>query len=636
MNCRKLYFGVITFFLLLVLQAFIPSNAAQAATPIMGQTQAAKDQMVKYFNQYFLSQGKKPTYPYANTNVPTIDAFVSTTIDEANYEGVRAEVAFALMMKETGFLQFGGDVNVNQYNFGGIGATGGGVPGYSFPDPVIGIRAVVQHLKAYASTDPLKQPCVDPRYNNVVPLGKAPYAENLGNGNWATDPNYGADLVNRINFIESIPALRMWVDAPVKGSTIRGTSALISGWALDAPGPVTIQVFKQDGTPITGTPKYGLSRPDVDQVYPGYPNGATSGFNYTFDTRQLPNGAQTVVVKVTGSGASVTWNMPVTVDNAPKMWVDSPARGTIFKRDQTITIVGWALNMSGISGITVQYADAAGAPLPGTPTLGIPRPDVDQVYPGYPNGATSGFSYTFNASVLKSGYNTLKVTAVGNDGTTAYRLVTYYGDSANIKFAKLVVIDPGHGGSDPGALNPINTLVPEKTINLAVALKLRDILNSRGIDVEITRDSDVDVGLTDRANISNASGGDAFVSIHTNSIGKYPSLTTAAYILGTYFDINSGWAVGTTSYDPIAASNWPLSKDLAEKIAYSLGGATGQRVCIESHSYVVLKYNHLPATLVELGFINNPNWEPKLADPTWQYNAAEAIANGIESWLDSH
>ncbi len=729
MNCRKLYFGVITFFLLLVLQAFIPSNAAQAATPIMGQTQAAKDQMVKYFNQYFLSQGKKPTYPYANTNVPTIDAFVSTTIDEANYEGVRAEVAFALMMKETGFLQFGGDVNVNQYNFGGIGATGGGVPGYSFPDPVIGIRAVVQHLKAYASTDPLKQPCVDPRYNNVVPLGKAPYAENLGNGNWATDPNYGADLVNRINFIESIPALRMWVDAPVKGSTIRGTSALISGWALDAPGPVTIQVFKQDGTPITGTPKYGLSRPDVDQVYPGYPNGATSGFNYTFDTRQLPNGVQTIVVKVTGSsGSTLSWNIQVNVDNTTRMWVDAPVKdstirgtatiagwaldpsgspkiqvfkqdgtpiagtlttglsrpdvnqvypgypngatsgfsftfdstqfpndgaqtiivkvtgssgaplswsiqvtldnipmyidsplsGSAFKRNQTVTISGWALNKSGVSKIMVQYAD--GTPLPGTPTLGISRPDVNQVYPGYPNGATSGFSFTFDSNELKSGPNTLKIIAVGNNGTTDYELITL-----RIRY---IVIDPGHGGSDPGA---VANGVQEKDVNLAVALKLRDILNSQGIDVLMTRDSDVYVGLTDRANISNASGGDAFISIHANS-----GSSSAAYVLGTYFDINSGYAVGTTSYDPIAASNWPLSKDLAEKVAYSLGSATGQTVYIQSHSYVVLKYNHLPATLVELGFLSNPNWAPKLIDPNWQYNAAEAIAKGIESWLNSH
>lgn len=507
MNYRKLYFKVIAFFLLLIPQIFVLPKVAQAATPIMGQSQTAKDQMIKYY------QNNNSSYPYAtNPNVPTIQDFVQTTINEANYEGVRAEVAFALMMKETGFLKFGGRISVNQYNFGGLGATDSGdtIPA-SFSDPIVGIRAVVQHLKAYASTAPLNQPCVDPRFS-MVNRGIAPNVEDLS-GKWASDPNYGSDLVNRINIIKSIPSLRMCVDAPINGSIIRGTSATISGWALDGSGSVSIDVFKSDGSTIYGTPQFGLSRPDVNAVFPGYPNGDKSGFSFTFST-----------------------------------------------------------------------------------------------------------------SALGSRYNTLKVTAVGNDGTTAYGLVT-------IKLRGLVVIDPGHGGSDPGA---IANGIWEKDVNLAVALKLRDILNSQGIDVFMTRDRDVTVDLDDRPAISNEYkdnvGADLFVSIHSNASSN-PNI---AYVLGTYFDINSGWAVGTTDYDPVAAGNWQLSKDLAEKIAYSLGGATGQPVRIESHSYVVLKYNKLPATLVELGFLSNPYWASNLSNPTWQWNAAASIANGIRSWLDSH
>ena len=95
-------------------------------------------------------------------------------------------------MLETGWLQFGGDVKSDQFNFAGIGATGGGVPGNSFPDVRTGIRAQVQHLKAYASTDPLNNACVDPRFH-YVKRGSAPTMEQLA-GKWATGTGYGESL----------------------------------------------------------------------------------------------------------------------------------------------------------------------------------------------------------------------------------------------------------------------------------------------------------------------------------------------------------------------------------------------------------------------------------------------------------
>ena len=82
-------------------------------------------------------------------------------------------------MKETGFLQYGGDASVEQFNFAGLGTTGGGVPGNSYPDVRTGIRAQIQHLKAYATADPLNGKCVDDRYE-YVKKGTAPYVEWLG------------------------------------------------------------------------------------------------------------------------------------------------------------------------------------------------------------------------------------------------------------------------------------------------------------------------------------------------------------------------------------------------------------------------------------------------------------------------
>ena len=123
--------------------------------------------------------------------------------NECKAEGIRAEVAFCQAMKETGWLKFGGDVKISQYNFAGIGATGGGKPGHSFDTVTIGIRAHVQHLKAYANEDELVKKCVDPRFK-LVKRGAAPYVQWLGqkanpNGyRWAPAATYGTDIVKMI------------------------------------------------------------------------------------------------------------------------------------------------------------------------------------------------------------------------------------------------------------------------------------------------------------------------------------------------------------------------------------------------------------------------------------------------------
>ena len=111
--------------------------------------------------------------------------------DEAVKEGVKPEIVFGQAMKETGYLQFGGAVKIEQFNFAGLGATGGSVAGAQFSNVAEGIRAQVQHLKAY-----------DSRFN-LVTRGSAPYVEWLGqkenpNGfGWATAWNYGISMMNQ-------------------------------------------------------------------------------------------------------------------------------------------------------------------------------------------------------------------------------------------------------------------------------------------------------------------------------------------------------------------------------------------------------------------------------------------------------
>jgi hypothetical protein len=163
-------------------------------TAIMGAAQTSVAQMVNYYNAYAQKNNVAfPTTTYASKGASTIEEFCQIIYDEAVAEGVRPEVLFSQVMHETGWLQFKGDVKPDQCNFGGLGATGNGEPGLTFPDVRKGLRAQVQHLKAYASTDPLVNDCVDRRFA-YVKRGVAPNLEDLA-GTWASDKNYGQKLL---------------------------------------------------------------------------------------------------------------------------------------------------------------------------------------------------------------------------------------------------------------------------------------------------------------------------------------------------------------------------------------------------------------------------------------------------------
>jgi hypothetical protein len=111
--------------------------------------------------------------------------FARIYVDEAAAEGVNHDVAFSQMCLETGFLNFGGLVRPEMNNFAGLGAIGPGQEGECFPSAEIGVRAQIQHLKAYATEEPLNKPLVDTRYR-LVRYGSAKTIHGLA-GTWAAD-----------------------------------------------------------------------------------------------------------------------------------------------------------------------------------------------------------------------------------------------------------------------------------------------------------------------------------------------------------------------------------------------------------------------------------------------------------------
>ena len=163
---------------------------------VMGNTTVSLAQMT---SQYEAQAVEYPSAVLGEGGASTIEDFCNIILEESYAEGVRGEVVFEQAMLETGWLQYGGDSGVSQYNFAGLGTTGGGVAGVSYPDVRTGIRAQVQHLKAYASDESLNQDCVDTRFD-MVKRCSAPYVEWLGQKEnpdgvgWAEGANYGTKL----------------------------------------------------------------------------------------------------------------------------------------------------------------------------------------------------------------------------------------------------------------------------------------------------------------------------------------------------------------------------------------------------------------------------------------------------------
>ena len=166
------------------------SSGTDGYTKIMGNAVATAEQMEAYL------KAKNP-----NVAQSVLD-MVPLYISEGKAEGVRGDIAFAQSCLETGNFTFSGSaVTLSQNNFCGMGVTSNGMKGNSFETPQLGIRAQVQHLKAYASTDALKNACIDPRFKYVT-RGCAEYVEWLGQKEnpdgkgWAAGAGYGEKILS--------------------------------------------------------------------------------------------------------------------------------------------------------------------------------------------------------------------------------------------------------------------------------------------------------------------------------------------------------------------------------------------------------------------------------------------------------
>ncbi|HCF70068.1 MAG TPA: N-acetylmuramoyl-L-alanine amidase, partial [Syntrophomonas sp.] len=183
---------------------------------------------------------------------------------------------------------------------------------------------------------------------------------------------------------------------------------------------------------------------------------------------------------------------------------------------------------------------------------------------------------------------------------------------------QIVVLDAGHGGSDPGARG---SSMNEKDANLQVALKTGALLQQRGIRVEYTRRDDSYVSLEERSSIANRLNATVFVSIHMNSYGS-----SAASGTETYYYAPSSDAELYAQRDERARLARAIQTQLVNTLQRQNRG-------VKEANLSVLRNTSMPSALAEVVFISNPTEEGLLQTAWFQDKAAEAIANGISSYL---
>lgn len=179
-----------------------------------------------------------------------------------------------------------------------------------------------------------------------------------------------------------------------------------------------------------------------------------------------------------------------------------------------------------------------------------------------------------------------------------------------------VVVDPGHGGVRPGAVYPNAEGVDiiERDLTLAISLKLRDRLEEAGYNVVMTRETDIDVDLYERAEIANAVDADLFVSVHCNASGTVPTYQ------GIY-----------TYYFPGSGRGEKLARTIQPPLC-AITGAIDRGV--SKANFVVLRETEMCAVLVETGFMSNVEELTRLCDPAYQEKVAWGIAEGVIQYLN--
>ena len=218
-------------------------------------------------------------------------------------------------------------------------------------------------------------------------------------------------LTKSINIKRVTLQSRSNLDDPYGTADITSNTLLIRGWALSGSGVKSVEAFI-DGTSY-GQIKYGVSRADVNKVYPGYSSGDNCGFEGTIDISKLSDGTKTLKVVITSNdGSTQTLTKSIVIKDLIYN-LEDPNDSYLYAPNGKLLVKGWALSKTGIKEISVSIDGK----YYGTVDYGKIRPDVTKFYPNYINSGNSGFEKTFDLSDLTDGDKIITITVVSNNGS---------------------------------------------------------------------------------------------------------------------------------------------------------------------------------------------------------------------------
>jgi N-acetylmuramoyl-L-alanine amidase len=220
-----------------------------------------------------------------------------------------------------------------------------------------------------------------------------------------------------------------------------------------------------------------------------------------------------------------------------------------------------------------------------------------------------------------------------------------------------IVLDPGHGGKDPGARGVTSTV--EKVITLDLSKRIADVLRQAGYQVSLTRSNDTYIALEDRTKIAHQRGADFFISIHANANNSSSLQGMEVYYLNPKsmtHELNRAAAQGKMVALPYAASSmqagadvkailWDMRNVEHRRQAIELGNTVGRKIAnkigakyrgVRAARFKVLRDANIPAALLEVGYLTHSTEGRRLAQSSYRQQLAQAIGEGLQEYFSTY
>ena len=495
--------------------------------------------------------------------------------------------------------------------------------------------SVVDHAKFFTSTEWRKN-----NYRKVV--NETDYriaAQELKNAGYATDPGYAGKLISLIeayklyewdemsnNSISTVENEGVVIDNPKADLAITGLNNATGSYDVVISNLIAPRGFKEVLVP-TWSEKNGQD----DIIW--------------YKAAKQANGDYKVTVRSSNhKGDSGLYNSHVyLVDNDGKYIGLGGKQATldITKTQGTLTIANNDKNRGTFDVLITNLTNPSGISGVVIPVWSEQNGQDDLVWHNATKQDDGSYKVTISASQHK--WNSGKYIVHGYIVDASGKNIGFGATSADVVapkkigsasrgnydvLNKVVYLDAGHGGYDPGASY---FGISEKSLTLAIQSRVKAKLESEGYQVVTTRTSDTYVDLTDRSRAANASESDIFVSIHINASGSSAAQGIETYYYQPYAEypsrINAAYHANPTRLS--------MSDTLANAIQSSLINATGaQNQGVKRQTFAVLRETTAPAVLLELGFLSNPQEAARLNTSAYQETLANAIVAGIKSYYE--